>query len=208
MAEATGGAATSSDSRSSVSSTVRLRNAQHAASAATSASSSAPAAGAGAKTRRVPPGVALRVRRWLSRRLCQRSARSAAAAALSEHARRGSRVGWVMLLASILQQTRSQGSRQSMSEQTQPLTIVEVARRAGVKASTVRYYESLGVLPEPERVAGQRSYTVDVLRRLAIVDVAQRAGCSLEEIAELFAAADAPAFEQLRALAERKPPEI
>jgi MerR family redox-sensitive transcriptional activator SoxR len=88
------------------------------------------------------------------------------------------------------------------------LTIGEVSRRSGVKATTVRYYESLGVLPDPERVAGQRRYTVDVLRRLAIVDVAQRAGFSLEEIAELFAAADAPAFEQLRALAERKLPEI
>jgi MerR family transcriptional regulator, redox-sensitive transcriptional activator SoxR len=88
------------------------------------------------------------------------------------------------------------------------LTIGEVSRRSGVKATTVRYYESLGVLPEPERLSGQRRYTVDVLRRLAIVDVAQRAGFSLEEIAELFAAADAPAFEQLRALAERKLPAI
>ena len=101
-----------------------------------------------------------------------------------------------------------------MSTQTQKpsepesLTIGEVSRRSGVKATTVRYYESLGVLPEPERAAGHRRYTVDVLRRLAIVDVAQRAGFSLEEIAELFAAADAPAFERLRALAERKLPEI
>ena len=101
-----------------------------------------------------------------------------------------------------------------MSEQAQTptrperLTIGEVARRSGVKATTVRYYEALGVLPEPDRVSGQRRYTVDVLRRLAIVDVAQRAGFSLEEIAELFAAADAPAYEQLRALAERKLPAI
>jgi len=98
----------------------------------------------------------------------------------------------------------------SEQAQTTPdrLTIGEVSRRSGVKATTVRYYESLGVLPEPERVSGQRRYTVDVLRRLAIVDVAQRAGFSLGEISELFAAADAPASEQLRALAERKLPEI
>jgi MerR family redox-sensitive transcriptional activator SoxR len=100
----------------------------------------------------------------------------------------------------------------SEQAQAQPeperLTIGEVSRRSGVKAATVRYYESLGVLPEPDRVAGQRRYTADVLRRLTIVDVAQRAGFSLAEIAELFAAADAPAFEQLRALAERKLPEI
>jgi MerR family transcriptional regulator, redox-sensitive transcriptional activator SoxR len=97
---------------------------------------------------------------------------------------------------------------EQVQTQTEWLTIGEVSRRSAVKATTVRYLESLGVLPEPERVSGQRRYTVDVLRRLAIVDVAQRAGFSLEEIAELFAAADAPAFEQLRALAERKLPAI
>jgi MerR family redox-sensitive transcriptional activator SoxR len=95
-----------------------------------------------------------------------------------------------------------------MTEQTERLTIGDVARRAGVKPTTLRYYESLGVLSAPERVSGQRRYTVDVLRRLAIVDVAQRAGFSLEEIADLFDAADAPASERLRALADRKLPEI
>jgi DNA-binding transcriptional MerR regulator len=91
---------------------------------------------------------------------------------------------------------------------SEQLTIGEVARRAGVKASTVRYYETFGVLPEPERVGGQRRYTVDVLRRLAIIDVAQRAGCSLEEIRDLFSAADDAASQRLRALAEHKLPQI
>lgn len=95
-----------------------------------------------------------------------------------------------------------------MSEQSEQLSIGEVARRAGVKATTVRYYESLGVLPEPERVSGQRRYSADVLRRLAIIDVAQRAGCSLEEIGELLSAADEPASQRLRALAEHKLPQI
>jgi MerR family redox-sensitive transcriptional activator SoxR len=95
-----------------------------------------------------------------------------------------------------------------MSEQAEQLTIGEVARRAGIKATTVRYYESLGVLPEPDRVSGQRRYTIDVLRRLAIIDVAQRAGCSLDEIRELFDAVDEPASRRLRALAERKLPQI
>jgi MerR family redox-sensitive transcriptional activator SoxR len=95
-----------------------------------------------------------------------------------------------------------------MSEQAEQLTIGEVARRAGVKATTVRYYESLGVLPEPDRVSGQRRYTVDVLRRLAIIDVAQRAGCSLEEIRDLFDAVDEPASQRLRALAEHKLPQL
>lgn len=48
------------------------------------------------------------------------------------------------------------------------------------RASTIRYYESIGVLPRPEREAGQRRYGIDVLRRLAIIDIAQRAGFTLE----------------------------
>jgi MerR family redox-sensitive transcriptional activator SoxR len=95
-----------------------------------------------------------------------------------------------------------------MSEQAEGLTIGEVARQAGIKTSTVRYYESLGVLPEPERVGGRRRYDPDVLRRLAIVDIAQRAGFSLEEIRDLLDAADEPASQRMRALAQRKLPEI
>ena len=82
-----------------------------------------------------------------------------------------------------------------MSERSQRLTIGEVARRSGVKASTLRYYESLGVLPEPERVAGQRRYTADVLGRLAVVG-------------DLLSAADEPAAPRMRALAASKLPEI
>jgi MerR family redox-sensitive transcriptional activator SoxR len=88
------------------------------------------------------------------------------------------------------------------------LTIGQVAERARVRASAIRYYEEVGVLPAPERVAGQRRYTTDVLRRLAIVDVAQRAGFTLDEIAELLGPADGPAYETVRALAERKLPAI
>jgi MerR family redox-sensitive transcriptional activator SoxR len=95
-----------------------------------------------------------------------------------------------------------------MSEQTQRLTIGEVARQAGVKASTLRYYESIGLLPAPDRVRGQRRYDGDVLQRLAVIDVAQRAGCSLEEIRELLDAADEPASQRIRALAARKLPEV
>jgi MerR family redox-sensitive transcriptional activator SoxR len=36
------------------------------------------------------------------------------------------------------------------------LTIGEVARRAGRKTSAIRYYESIGILPEPDRASGQR----------------------------------------------------
>ncbi len=65
------------------------------------------------------------------------------------------------------------------------MTIGEVAARAGLNASHIRYYEDVGVLPVPERVSGQRRYGDDVLKRLAIIDVAQRAGLTLEEIRDL-----------------------
>ena len=59
------------------------------------------------------------------------------------------------------------------------LTIGEVARRTGVATSAIRYYESIGLLPEPERESGQRRYRESVIGRLAFVGVAQSAGFSL-----------------------------
>ncbi len=88
------------------------------------------------------------------------------------------------------------------------LRIGEVARRAGVRVSLIRYYEEVGLLPEPERVSGQRRYDESVLRRLAVIDVAQRAGLSLEEIRELVEHGDDPMSDRLRELAERRLPEI
>ena len=89
------------------------------------------------------------------------------------------------------------------------MTIGEVAARAGVRTSAIRYYEAVGVLPEPDRVAGQRRYDDHVLRRLAIVDVAQRAGFTLDEVRELFGGADGgAAHEVVRSLADRKLPAI
>lgn len=89
------------------------------------------------------------------------------------------------------------------------LTIGEVAKQAGVKTSSIRYYESVGVLPEPTRVSGQRRYRRDVLLQLTVIGVAQRAGFSLEEVRELLvgSAGDRPS-ERLQALARRKMPEV
>jgi MerR family redox-sensitive transcriptional activator SoxR len=88
------------------------------------------------------------------------------------------------------------------------MRIGEVAQRAGVRASLIRYYEEIGLLPEPERVSGQRRYDESVLRRLAVIDVAQRAGLSLEEIRELVDHGNDPVNERLRELAARRIPEI
>ncbi len=88
------------------------------------------------------------------------------------------------------------------------MRIGEVARRAGVRVSLIRYYEEIGLLPEPERVSGQRRYDETVLRRLSVIDVAQRAGLSLEEIRELVDHGNDPVNERLRAVAARRLPEI
>ncbi len=69
------------------------------------------------------------------------------------------------------------------------MAIGEVAERAGMSASRIRYYEARGLLPEAERAAGKRRYGEEVFRRLAIIDAAQRVGFSLEEIRDLLGSA-------------------
>ena len=90
------------------------------------------------------------------------------------------------------------------------LTIGQIAREAGLKTSAIRYYESVGLLPEPRRESGQRRYGDETLRRLRVIDVAKRAGFSLDEARVLLATGNGgpPAHAQLRDLAERKLPEV
>jgi MerR family redox-sensitive transcriptional activator SoxR len=97
-----------------------------------------------------------------------------------------------------------------MADDWPELTIGEVARRAGVATSAIRYYESLGLLPAPDRIGGQRRYREEVLGRLAFIGVAQNAGFSLREINELVArAADADDLAvSLRSISQRKLPEV
>ena len=75
------------------------------------------------------------------------------------------------------------------------MTIGDVARRAGVQASTVRYYEAIGLLSPSIRVNGRRQYDEAVLDKLAVIRLAQEAGFTLAEIKRLvqgFAAAGSP----------------
>jgi DNA-binding transcriptional MerR regulator len=67
------------------------------------------------------------------------------------------------------------------------LLIGEVARRTGVSAPTIRYYESIGLLSPPHRSeAGYRRYTSATLEELAFVRKAQTLGFSLDEIGEVL----------------------
>ena len=90
------------------------------------------------------------------------------------------------------------------------LTIGDVAHRAGVRPSAIRYYESVGVLPEPRRVNGRRRYGPAVLTRLTVVRMAQEAGFTVAEIRELLHGFpdDTTAPVRWRALAERKIVEV
>ena len=62
------------------------------------------------------------------------------------------------------------------------LSIGEVARRAGLRPSALRYYEKIGLLPRPQRVGGQRRYDPHILDRLAIVRLGQYVGLRITEI--------------------------
>lgn len=62
------------------------------------------------------------------------------------------------------------------------LAIGEVARRAGIRTSALRYYESIGLLPPPKRVSGRRRYAADTLQLVKVVQLAQAAGFTIAEI--------------------------
>ncbi len=62
------------------------------------------------------------------------------------------------------------------------LTIGEVARRSGVAASALRFYEDRGLISSERAGSGHRRYPRPVLRRIAFIVYAQRVGLTLEEI--------------------------
>jgi DNA-binding transcriptional MerR regulator len=74
------------------------------------------------------------------------------------------------------------------------MSIGEVVRNSGKAASAIRYYEEIGMPPEPLRVSGRRPYPREVVRTLAVIEAAQRAGLTLD---------DCPLFEPSR-LPERE----
>jgi len=69
-----------------------------------------------------------------------------------------------------------------------------LARRTGTKVQTVRYYEQIGLLPEPERsTGGQRRYDKAALDRLAFIRHAREMGFTLGMVRELLDLSDDPA---------------
>jgi DNA-binding transcriptional MerR regulator len=66
------------------------------------------------------------------------------------------------------------------------LDITEVARRAGVPASTLRFYDEKGLIVSSGRRGLRRLFHPDVLERLALIALGRAAGFSLDEIARMF----------------------
>ena len=68
-----------------------------------------------------------------------------------------------------------------------PLDITEVARRTGVAASALRFYEEKGLIASTGRRGLRRLFAPGVLERLALIGLGRTAGFSLDEIARMFA---------------------
>lgn len=66
------------------------------------------------------------------------------------------------------------------------MTIGQLSETTGVPASTIRYYERIGLLPEPVRVSGKRRYSPDAVHRLAALRLAQACGFRLDEMRQLL----------------------
>ncbi len=90
------------------------------------------------------------------------------------------------------------------------LTIGEVAKRTGIAASALRYYEREGLIPRADRKGGKRIYGDDILDRLALLTAAKAAGFSVSEIRTLLSgfARRTPPGTRWRKLAARKRAEL
>ena len=82
------------------------------------------------------------------------------------------------------------------------LDIGEVARRAGVPASTLRFYEEKGLIASIGRNGLRRVFDAGVLERLALITLGRTAGFTLDEIASMLAADARPRIDRRRLLSK------
>ena len=76
------------------------------------------------------------------------------------------------------------------------MDISEVARRSGIPASTLRYYEQKGLIASAGRSGLKRVFDARVLERLALIRLGGAAGFSLDEIARMFAPDGGPQIDR------------
>jgi len=88
----------------------------------------------------------------------------------------------------------------------QELDIAEVAKRSGVPASTLRFYEEKGLIAATGRRGLRRLFGIEVLERLALIALGSAAGFSLQEIGQMFAPDGQPHID--RKLLTRKADEL
>lgn len=86
------------------------------------------------------------------------------------------------------------------------MSIGTVARMACLEVSTIRYYESVGLIPPPRRVSGKRVYDTTVFESIALVQLARDAGFTLAEARALVSGFEksTPASARWQAMARRK----
>ena len=90
------------------------------------------------------------------------------------------------------------------------MKIGEIARKAGVRTSAIRFYERAGVLPPASRQNGQRHFSAEAELQLAVIEFARKVGFTIAEIKLLFHGFQngAPASVRWRRLAQKKHDEM
>ena len=90
------------------------------------------------------------------------------------------------------------------------MKIRELARKAGIRCSAIRFYEKAGILPPASRQSGQRNFTPEAELYLAVIAAARSAGFTIAEIKMLFHGfrKNTPASARWRILARKKFDEI
>ena len=84
------------------------------------------------------------------------------------------------------------------------ITIGKLAKQSEVTIETIRYYQQIGLLDEPEKPSsGYRLYPPDTINRIRFIKRAQQAGFTLKEIAELLSF-DGTHCSDVRKIAEQK----
>lgn len=76
------------------------------------------------------------------------------------------------------------------------MDIAEVAKRSGLPASTLRYYEEKGLIASLGRQGLRRLFAPEVLERLGLISLGQAAGFTLDEIAQMFSPDGRPSIKR------------
>ena len=82
------------------------------------------------------------------------------------------------------------------------MDIAEVARKSGVRASTLRFYEEKGLIASRGRKGLRRDFGASVMERLALISLGAAAGLSLDESARMFTADGRPRIDRRKLAAK------